>query len=181
MRERAWTNQSGMCRSYLSLRADLRSEREQRFICLALGSELHAAMGTGNANGGYSSQAERGCVAEKAGASLAMVGAGREARHGNRRQQNQFVRREQVVYSRAETCVPFAQRGDFIGFQTCPPFQAITNGWFKTIVVASMQSCRFRCLNGAKISMESAHQLVSTHRAASPKFSSSRIMPRKLS
>ncbi len=132
----------------LCVRADLRGKREERLVVAAGCGQLHAAVRAGDGDRGHASQAERRRVAQQARAGLAVVGAGGEARNGNRWQQNELVRGEELVHARAKSCVALAQCGDFIGSEAGAPLEAVADGRLEAIEVAGVQLRSLRRLEG---------------------------------
>ncbi len=121
------------------MRAKLRGKREQGLIRATGCGELHAAVRAGNGNSGHASQTEGRRVAQQTGPRLAVIGAGRQARNGNRGKQEQPVFGEKIVHARAEPRMALPQCGDFVRRQASAPFEAITDRRFKAIEVAGVQ------------------------------------------
>ena len=121
------------------MRAELRGEGEERLVEFTSGGDLHAAGGAGDGDGGCASQAERRSVAQEAAARLAVIGAGREASHGRAGQQDELVRGEEIVHTRAKCIVTPAEGRNFIGREACAPLEAIADGGFNLVEVAGVQ------------------------------------------
>ena len=88
------------------------------------------------------------------------------------------MRGEQLVHARVESGV--TQSGNFICSDARAPFQPLADGGLDAVEEAGVQARGFPCLNGGKISVDSAHQPGSMELSSRPSASSSRIAAWKL-
>ena len=135
-------------RAYLSLCADARSQGEQGFVGVVCCGELHSGSGSGHCDDGDAGETEGCCVAKDAGASLALVCTGDEARDGCGGKDEQFVLGEQRIDGGAEGSVTRAECGDLVVCDASAPREPLTDGGLELIVMTGVDASGFPRLDG---------------------------------